>query len=103
MGRGGTVWIAACAATLLSWVAFAADKRTVVDLAGRRVEVPVKIERVFVAGGPASVFIYTLVPDKLLGWNRPPTPEERAYIPASIRGASGARAAHGRGATDGQC
>jgi iron complex transport system substrate-binding protein len=52
-----------------------------VDSAGRRVEVPVKIDRVFVAGGPASVFIYTLAPDKLLGWNRPLTPEERAYIP----------------------
>jgi len=42
-----------------------------VDSAGRRVEVPAKIDRVFVAGGPASVFIYTLAPDKLLGWNRP--------------------------------
>lgn len=51
------------------------------DSAGRRVEVPAKIDRVFVAGGPASVFIYTLAPDKLLGWNRPLAPEERAYIP----------------------
>jgi iron complex transport system substrate-binding protein len=35
-----------------------------------------------VAGGPASVFVYTLAPEKLLGWNRPLTPEERAYIPS---------------------
>ena len=48
------------------------------DSAGRRVEVPAKISRVFVAGGPASVFVYTLAPEKLLGWNRPLTPEERA-------------------------
>jgi iron complex transport system substrate-binding protein len=59
-----------------------ADRRTVVDSAGRRVEVPAKIARVFVAGGPASVFVYTLAPEKLLGWNRPLTPEERAYIPS---------------------
>jgi iron complex transport system substrate-binding protein len=62
--------------------AAAAEKRTVVDSAGRRIEVPAKVARVFVAGGPASVFIYTLAPDKLLGWNRPLTPEERAYIPS---------------------
>lgn len=77
-------WIAACAASVVALFtssAAAAEKRTVVDSAGRRVEVPAKIARVFVAGGPASVFIYTLAPDKLLGWNRPLTPEERAYIP----------------------
>jgi iron complex transport system ATP-binding protein len=62
--------------------AVAAEKRTVVDSAGRRVEVPARIARVFVAGGPASVFVYTLAPEKLLGWNRPLTPEERAYIPS---------------------
>jgi iron complex transport system substrate-binding protein len=76
--------VAACAASLVALFtlpAAAADKRTVVDSAGRRVEVPAKISRVFVAGGPASVFVYTLAPEKLLGWNRPLTPEERAYIP----------------------
>jgi iron complex transport system substrate-binding protein len=31
---------------------------------------------------PRSVFIYALAPDKLVGWNRPLTPEERAYIPS---------------------
>ena len=78
-------WIAACAASLIALFISslaAAEKRTVVDSAGRRVEVPAKIDRVFVAGGPASVFIYTLAPEKLLGWNRPLTPEERAYIPS---------------------
>ena len=77
--------VAACAASLVALFtspAAAADKRTVVDSAGRRVEVPAKISRVFVAGGPASVFVYTLAPEKLLGWNRPLTPEERAYIPS---------------------
>ena len=76
-------WVAACAlVALFTSSAAAADKRTVVDSAGRRVEVPAKISRVFVAGGPASVFVYTLAPEKLLGWNRPLTPEERAYIPS---------------------
>ncbi|MGH7795811.1 MAG: iron ABC transporter substrate-binding protein [Candidatus Binatia bacterium] len=76
--------VAACAASLLISFASAAaaEKRVIVDSAGRSVEVPAKIARVFAAGGPASVFIYTLAPDKLLGWNRPLTPEERTYIPS---------------------
>jgi iron complex transport system substrate-binding protein len=78
---GITAW-AAIATVLLAGPAAAAEKRTVVDSAGRRVETPAKVERVFVAGGPASVFIYTLVPDKLLGWNRALSLEERAYVPS---------------------
>jgi iron complex transport system substrate-binding protein len=75
--------VAAWAVPLLALftAATAADKHVVVDSAGRKVEVPVKIDRVFAAGGPASVFIYTLAPEKLLGWNRSLTSEERAYIP----------------------
>jgi iron complex transport system substrate-binding protein len=60
--------------------AFSADKRLVVDSAGRRVEVPAKIERVFAAGAPAGVFLYTLAPDKLLNWNLPMSVEQRTYI-----------------------
>jgi hypothetical protein len=64
------------------FVACAADARVVVDSAGRRVEVPAKIERVFAAGAPAGVFLYTLAPEKLLNWNLPLTAEQRAYMPA---------------------
>ncbi|HKA63773.1 MAG TPA: iron ABC transporter substrate-binding protein [Methylomirabilota bacterium] len=71
-------------AILLSGVAAApaADTRVVTDSAGRRADVPARIERVYAAGGPASVFLYTLAPEKMLGWNRPPSPDERAFIPA---------------------
>jgi ABC-type Fe3+-hydroxamate transport system substrate-binding protein len=63
------------------FVACATDARVVVDSAGRRVEVPAKIERVFAAGAPAGVFVYTLAPEKLLNWNLPLTPKQRAYMP----------------------
>ena len=63
------------------FVACAVDARVVVDSAGRRVEVPAKIERIFAAGAPAGVFIYTLAPEKLLNWNLPLAPEQRAYMP----------------------
>jgi iron complex transport system substrate-binding protein len=59
-----------------------AQRRTFVDGAGRRVEVPTSVRRVLAAGGPASIFLYTLAPDTLLGWTRPPTAEERPWLPA---------------------
>jgi iron complex transport system substrate-binding protein len=61
--------------------AAAADKRVVTDSTGRRVEIPARVERVFAAGGPASVLIYALAPNKLVGWNRAPSGEERAFLP----------------------
>ena len=67
---------------LASSAAPAADTRTVADSTGRRVEVPVRIERVFPAGSPAGIFLYALAPEKMLGWSRALTPEERAFIPA---------------------
>ena len=42
----------------------------VTDSAGRRVEIPETIERVMPAGPPAALLLYTLVPDKLIGWPR---------------------------------
>jgi len=78
----GTAGSAALAVLLAVPIALAADTRAVTDSAGRRVEVPARIERVFAAGPPASIVLYALAPEKLLGWNRPLTPEERAYLPA---------------------
>jgi len=48
---------------------FGADTKTVVDSAGRQIKVPAKIERIFAAGAPAGVFIYTLAPEKLIDWH----------------------------------
>jgi iron complex transport system substrate-binding protein len=43
---------------------------TVQDGAGRGVSVRGKVERVFPAGPPAAILLYTLAPDLLLGWPR---------------------------------
>jgi iron complex transport system substrate-binding protein len=59
-----------------------AARRVVTDSAGRRVEIPERVERVYAAGVPASIVVYALAPDKLLGWNRELTPAERALLPA---------------------
>lgn len=43
---------------------------TVTDAAGRAVPIPVQVTRVFPAGPPAAILLYTLAPDLLLGWPR---------------------------------
>ncbi|KQT50100.1 ABC transporter substrate-binding protein [Methylobacterium sp. Leaf456] len=57
-----------------------AQSRTVTDAAGRRVEVPDRIERVLAAGPPAAVLLYTLAPKTMIGWPRAPRPEESAFL-----------------------
>jgi iron complex transport system substrate-binding protein len=53
---------------------------TVTDGAGRAVPVPARVERVFPAGPPAAIMLYTLAPELLLGWPRANRPEEREFL-----------------------
>ncbi len=69
-------------APMLAGLPSFAAARVVTDSAGRRVEVPERVERVYAAGAPASIFVYAIAPDKLVGWNRAPTPAEKAFLPA---------------------
>src|SRR5262245_62096278 len=62
----------------------AADERSVVDAARRRVSLPARVERVFAAGPPASILVYAVAPDRLIGWSRALNAEERAYLPAAF-------------------
>jgi iron complex transport system substrate-binding protein len=48
----------------------AAAARDFIDDAGRRVTLPDRVERVFAAGGPSSVLVFAVAPDKLIGWTR---------------------------------
>ncbi len=59
--------------------------RIVTDSAGRKVAVPEQVERVYPAGPPASIFLYVLAPEKMLGWPRAPTPEEGALLAPAYR------------------
>ena len=54
--------------------------QTVKDAAGRSVPVPAKVARVFPAGPPAAILLYTLAPDMLIGWPRANRPEECVYM-----------------------
>ena len=69
--------LAGCAGLVAVPPARAAD---VVDAAGRAVAIPATVARVFPAGPPAAILIYTLAPEILLGWPRANRPEECEFM-----------------------
>jgi iron complex transport system substrate-binding protein len=55
-----------------------------VDSAERYVALPNQIGRVMAADQSAAVLVYVLAPEKLVGWSRPLSRDQRAYIPAKF-------------------
>jgi iron complex transport system substrate-binding protein len=84
---------------LLTFPFHAALAREVVDSAGRHVQVPDRIERVMSAGPPASVLVYVLAPQKLIGWNRKPNAAELPYLAPTVRDLPEVGRLTGRGGT----
>jgi len=72
------VFLAATSAALLA--PRAANAATVTDDSGRALAAPASVKRVFPAGPPAAIMLYTLAPDLLLGWPRANRPEECAFM-----------------------
>lgn len=52
----------------------------VTDATGRAIEIPAKVARVFPAGPPAAILLYTLAPDLLIGWPRANRAEECEFM-----------------------
>lgn len=63
-----------------SEAADAAGEREITDMAGRTVVVPDEIETVFSSSTVTAIFMYTLAPDKLLGWNYELNEMEKSII-----------------------
>ena len=59
--------------------------RGVTDSAGRTVEIPDKITRVFAAGPPASTLLYVVAPEKMIGWVRAPRDVEKPFLLPAVR------------------
>jgi iron complex transport system substrate-binding protein len=55
-----------------------------VDSAERYVVLPDRIGRVMAADQSAAVLVFVLAPEKLVGWSRPLTREQRTYLPAKL-------------------
>lgn len=74
----GAAALAGCGARERAGAAFT-------DAAGRTVELPARISRVAPAGPPAAVLLYALAPEKMLGWPRAPSAEQKALLAAPYR------------------
>ena len=72
---------------------------TVTDGAGRAVPVPAQVARVFPAGPPAAIMLYTLAPELLLGWPRANRPEECEFLLPDVGSRPGGRDASPAAAT----
>ncbi|TWF52287.1 iron ABC transporter substrate-binding protein [Neorhizobium alkalisoli] len=59
--------------------------RPFTDAGGRTVEIPDHVTRVLTAGPPASVLVYVLAPDKLTGWVREPSAQEKEFLMPAVR------------------
>ena len=78
-------WLAASIALFLGVLpAIPVRAAGFVDAAERYVVVPDRVGRVMAADQSAAVLVFVLAPEKLAGWSRPLTREQRAYIPAKL-------------------
>ena len=59
--------------------------RTFTDSVGRKVQIPQTINRIAPSGPMAQIFLFTLVPDRFVGWSGKPAPELMPYLSQSMR------------------
>ena len=57
---------------------------TVVDGAGRTLQVPAQIERAYVTSPVGAVLLYTLAPERLVGWNYKLGAAEKHFLLPSV-------------------
>ena len=88
--RRGLLLLGGLSATLLT--ARQTRAASVTDSAGRAVPVPARVTRVFPAGPPAAITLYTVAPELLIGWPRANRADEREFLHPEI----GARPEVGR-------
>lgn len=74
------------------FVPLASAQTAIIDAAGRKVEIPAHIDRVLAAGPPASVLLYALAPEKMVGWVQEPSERQKQFLAAPYRDLP----AHGR-------
>ncbi|WP_207477153.1 ABC transporter substrate-binding protein [Arenibaculum pallidiluteum] len=86
------------AGAAFAWSAHAAPV-AFTDDAGRQVRIPAAPQRIYAAGHPASILLYVLAPDRLLGWTRRPGAQAAAFMPERYAGLPELGRLTGRGDT----
>lgn len=56
------------------------NTREITDMSGRTVEIPASVDKVFSTGSVAAIYLYTMAPDRLLGWNYDLNEQEKKII-----------------------
>ncbi len=80
-GRRRFLRLAAVAAAIFKAPELLAqDGRSFTDGAGRRVDLPARVEHIYAAGPPASILVFAVAPDKLIGWTSAWRAAERPFI-----------------------
>ena len=70
-----------CVLAFLAWLpTLCFSQSSVIDATGREVRPRAKVERVYAAGPPASVLVFAIAPDKLVGWTRGMRPNEAQFF-----------------------
>ncbi|MFZ2268941.1 MAG: ABC transporter substrate-binding protein [Azonexus sp.] len=62
-----------------------AGAREITDMAGRKVNVPDRIERVFGSAPPLNVLLHAVAPESMLGLSFPVTEENKAFFPPRLQ------------------
>ena len=60
-------------------------ERLITDMAGRKVRIPDHLQRVYGMSPTATILLYTLSPDRLVGWNYQAEPAEKAFLEERFR------------------
>lgn len=76
---------AASSAAAPAAAASAELQRSITDMAGRSVDIPDEISKVYATSPVGSIYVYTLAPEKLLGWNYALNDWEKKYIQAEYQ------------------
>lgn len=66
---------------LFSLISTLSECRTITDMAGRKVEIPDKINKVYVNHQPGVILMHTLDLDMLVGWAFDLLPGEKRFVP----------------------
>lgn len=70
----------------LALCAFSAQAREITDMAGRQVNVPDTIERVFGSAPPLNVLLHAVAPETMVGLSFPVTDLAKPFFPARLQG-----------------
>jgi iron complex transport system substrate-binding protein len=61
------------------------DKQEITDMIGNKVTIPKDIKKIYCSSPIGTYILYTLAPDRLLGWNSKMTEEALQYISADYK------------------